>query len=338
MPNSEFLKFIIVGGLRQEFIIPVEGKPQEELLGGSALYSAAGIGLWGENPGIVARVHESFPLEQVDTYKNKGFDFKGVKVLTEPLDMRSFYYYPDAETVVTNNPLACYTQIGESIPKLLLGYGNPPGRIDSRTLSSISTIRPNDFPPKYLDAQAAYVAQADFLTHSLIPAYLKQGSITTVTVNAGEGYMNPSFFDDVPTIVKGLHAFITSENKIRKLFEGRTTDLIGMIETLGGYGAEVIIVLLNSRGQLIYDVHTKKRWMLPPYPAHVVDPTGYEDAFCGGYLAGYRATYSPLSAGLQGNISASFAIEGSGPMFILGSLPGLAEARLEWLKNQIQDF
>ncbi|NTU74867.1 MAG: carbohydrate kinase family protein [Anaerolineaceae bacterium] len=337
MPNTDFLKFIIIGDLRQEYIIPVVGKAQEELLGGSTLYSAAGIGLWGENSGIVARVNESFPLEQIDAYERKGFDFSGVKVLTEALDSRSFYYYPDADTVISNNPLLCYSQIGESVPKLLLGFVNPPGRIDSRTISSVSTIRPNDFPAKYLDAQAAHLAPADFLTHSLIPSFLKQGSITTVTVNAGEGYMNPSFFDDIPTIVKGLHAFITSENKLRKLFEGRSTDLIEMTDAMGTYDTETIVVLLNSRGQLIYDTHSKKRWMLPAYPSLLADPTGYEDAFCGGYLTGYRASYSPLTGALYGNISASFAIEGTGPMFILGSLPGLAEARLEWLKNQVQD-
>ena len=59
----------------------------------------------------------------------------------------------------------------------------------------------------------------------------------------------------------------------------------------------------------------------------VVNPTGAGDAFCGGFLAGYRETYDPLEAALCGNISASLVVEGSGPFYALDVWPGLAEAR-----------
>jgi sugar/nucleoside kinase (ribokinase family) len=65
----------------------------------------------------------------------------------------------------------------------------------------------------------------------------------------------------------------------------------------------------------------------------VIDPTGAGDAFCGGFLAGFRSTYEPVDAALHGNISASLVIEGGGPFYALDALPGLAQARLEGLRG-----
>jgi sugar/nucleoside kinase (ribokinase family) len=67
-----------------------------------------------------------------------------------------------------------------------------------------------------------------------------------------------------------------------------------------------------------------------------VDPTGAGDAFCGGFLAGYRRTYDPLEAVLFGNISASLVVEGTGPFYALDALPGLAQARLDALRQSVR--
>jgi ribokinase len=68
----------------------------------------------------------------------------------------------------------------------------------------------------------------------------------------------------------------------------------------------------------------------------MVNPTGAGDAFCGGFLVGYRKTFDPLEAVLYGNIAASLVVEGSGPFYALAALPGLAEARLLALKEAVR--
>ena len=47
-------------------------------------------------------------------------------------------------------------------------------------------------------------------------------------------------------------------------------------------------------------------------------------------------TYDPLQAVLYGNISASLVVEGSGPVYALDALPGLAEARLEAQRQAVR--
>ena len=89
----------------------------------------------------------------------------------------------------------------------------------------------------------------------------------------------------------------------------------------------------GERGQILYDASSKARWEIPAYPARLANLTGAGDAFCGGFLAGYRRTFDPLMAVLHGSIAASITIEGSGPFFALDVLPGLAQARLEALRE-----
>ena len=60
------------------------------------------------------------------------------------------------------------------------------------------------------------------------------------------------------------------------------------------------------------------------------------DAFCGGFLAGYRKSYDPLEAVMYGNISASLVVEGNSPAYALEAHPALATARLESLRQSVR--
>jgi ribokinase len=109
-----------------------------------------------------------------------------------------------------------------------------------------------------------------------------------------------------------------------------------MIEALANYGCEFVVVKRGERGQLLYDVASRSRWEIPSYPARLVNPTGAGDAFCGGFLAGYRQTFDPLQAALFGNISASLVVEGTDPFYALDALPGLGQARLNALSESVR--
>jgi sugar/nucleoside kinase (ribokinase family) len=198
------------------------------------------------------------------------------------------------------------------------------------------SLRQSDIIPDYLDASAAHLCPLDFLTHSLVPAVLRQAGFTTLTLDPSAGYMNPIYWNDIPALLTGLTAFLPSEEEIRSLFHGRSTDLWQMAEALTVYGCEVIVIKRGGSGQMVYDSARRLRWEIPAYPARVVDPTGVGDAFAGGFLAGYRLAYDPLEAALLGSISASLTIEGHGPFYSMDALPGLAQARLDALRSAVR--
>ncbi len=117
-----------------------------------------------------------------------------------------------------------------------------------------------------------------------------------------------------------------------------THDLWEMAAAIGEYGCDIIVIKRGGHGQAVYDVKGKHKWEVPAYPARPADPTGAGDAFCGGFLAGFRKNYDPVEATLYGNVSASLKVEGSGAFYPLDILPGLAEARLNVLKDLVREI
>lgn len=330
---------ILAGQLRRDFVVLPDGQLCLDIPGGNLLYAAAGLTVWEPSPppGLIARVGNDYPQAWLNEYSRRGFDTRGINVLEEKIDLRSFYTYAGLVQRVSDDPTAYFSEVGQPFPKELYGYEPKKNEPDSRSRLSLSSLRHVDIIPEYLDATAAHLCPVDFLSHSLLPAILRQAGFTMITIDPSPGYMNSSFRDDVPAVVTGLNAFLPSEEEVRSLFLGRSTDLWEMADELGSFGCEIIVIKRGELGQLLYDAVSRKRWEIPAYPVQTVDPTGAGDAFCGGFLAGFRDTFDPLQAVVHGNISASLVIEGQGPFYAMDSLPRLAQARFEALAKSVRE-
>lgn len=328
-------RYILAGTLSRDYIIPSSGKPQIDVPGGDLIYTAAGLAVWEPDPppGLIARVGEDYPQAWLDEFAQRGFDTRGIHVLPHSLDLRSFSIYTEHNIRICEDPVPHFARLGFPFPKTLLGFRPPGSPLDSRTRLNPSSLRPSDIPEEYLEATAAHLGPIDFLTHTLLPATLRQAGFTTITLDPSPGTMTPTFWDDLPTLLTGLTAFIPAEEDLQRFFFGRSTDLWEMAAALADYNCEFVIIKRGERGQLLYDSASHTRWDIPAYPARIVDPTGVGAAFCGGFLAGYRRTFDPLQAVLHGNISASLSLEGSGPFYALDALPSLAQGRLESLRQ-----
>jgi sugar/nucleoside kinase (ribokinase family) len=336
MNTATSLRFIISGKLQRDYLLLPDGEPLLDTLGGSLVYAAAGLALWESRIGLLGRVGQDYPQEWLGKISQKGFDTRGICVLEDPIDLRSFCAYSPSGEKQYDDPVAHFARWGYGFPKSLLGYQPSIPQPDNRARLSQLAPRVNDIPSDYLDAGAVHICPMDYLAHSLLPSSFRQRHIATITLDPSAGYMNPIFWDDIPPILTGLTAFITNEDKLRNLFLGRSSDVWEMAETLAGFGCELVVVKRAERGQILYDGASRGRWVIPAYPAKLLDPTGSGDAFCGGFLAGYRQTYDPLQAVLYGNIAAAFTIEGKGAFFAMDAMQRLAEARREALKEMVR--
>ncbi len=294
------LRYLVIGRLNRNYTVLPDGQVIEDSPGGSALHAAAGAAVWETSIGIVARVGSDYPEAWIDNLDRWHIDRRGVRRIAEPLDMREFSAYPDMENRRADNPVAHFARLNLPFPKSLLGYNPPAATTDSRTRPTMLTIRSSDFPSDYLDSTAAHICPLDFLSHTLLPPTLRQGHINTISLDPGEGYMNPTFWDDIPVMMNGLTAFICNEEKMNSLFQGKSVDPWEMAEELSSHGCEVIIIKRGARGQLVYERSSNSRWIVPAYPAKVRCPIGAGDSFSGGFLAGFRATYDPLQSALAG--------------------------------------
>lgn len=304
--------------------------------GGSLFYAAAGMAVWETAIGLIARIGEDYPQDWLEEVARLGFDTRGIFIMPEAVDLRHFEAHPDSETTITDNPVAHFARLGIPYPKSLLGYTPPSTQIDSRTRPNLLTIRQNGIPSDYLDATAAHLCPMDYLSHTLLPSVLRRGHVNTLTLDPGANYMNPTFWDDIPVLLNGLSAFLVSEEKLNNLFQGRSTDLWEMAETMASYGCEMVVIKRGKSGQYLYNSGNRTRWIIPAYPVQVVDPTGAGDAYCGGFLASYRGSYDPLQAAIAGSISAAMVIEGTNPFYAMDALPGLAKARMEALRDAVR--
>ncbi|MEJ2708755.1 MAG: carbohydrate kinase family protein [Anaerolineales bacterium] len=336
--NPTSPRFIFAGQLNRQYVVMPSGEVLLDQPGGNVLYAAIGNAVWEPDPppGLVARVGEDYPQDWLDEFERRGLDVRGVRVLPQAVDVRSFFAYLDRNTRSYDDPVAHFARLGLPFPKALLGYRNPLSPLDSRTQLLATSLRQGDIPGDYLDASAAHLCPLDYLTHSVLPAMLRHAEFTTVTLDPSPGYMNPTYWGDVPSLITGLTAFLPAEEDVCALFEGRSNDLWEMAEALSAYGCEIMVFKRGARGQLLYDAASHARWEIPPYPAQVVNPTGAGDAFCGGFIAGYRKSYDPLEAVLYGNISASLVVEGHDPYYALDTLPGLPQARLDALRPSVR--
>ncbi|MBS1250428.1 MAG: 5-dehydro-2-deoxygluconokinase [Chloroflexi bacterium] len=331
-------KNIFAGQLRREYFINADGKPVLDVPGGNALYAAVGYKLWEPNraPGLLARVGENYPQTWLHDFTQRQIDIEGVTILPKAVDVRSFYTYLNKSTRVEDDPLPHFARLGKPFPKTLLGYTKKGNELDDRSKTGPATLRQNEIPSKYLLATAAHLCPVDYLTHNLLPAVFRQAGFTTVTLDPASGYMDRNFLSDIPALVTGLTAFLPAEEDLRRLFRGHKADLWEMAAEIAYYGCEMVVIKRGERGQLLYDAMGDKRWEILSYPARLHNPTGAGDAFCGGFLAGYRDTFDPVQAVLHGNVASSLVVEGTGPFYALDTLPGLANARLGFLQQSVR--
>lgn len=328
--------FVIAGRLTREYLLPPVGVPLLDVAGGSALYASGGLLVWDQDLGLLARVGEDYPRSWLKQIETRGIGVQGIEILQQSVDLRSFYAYDTRFEGTHGSPVSQFARRGLTFPKALLGYPNPREVVkDPRKPDPLAPMA-MDIPAGYLEARAVHLCPLDLGSqHRLIDAF-KAASVTTLTVDPSSDYMTPRFLKELRVALSRVTAFLPSEEELRALFWGHTYDLWEMASAVAESGCEAVVIKRGSAGQSVYDARSRSRWEVPAYPARPADPTGVGDAFCGGFLAGFRRTYDPLQAALHGNVSASLKLEGSGAFYPLSTLTGLAEARLGVLKDLVR--
>jgi sugar/nucleoside kinase (ribokinase family) len=329
--------YVVAGRMTREYILPPSGNPLLDVAGGSALYAAGGVLPWAGDVGIVARVGEDYPRPWLKDIQARGVNTEGVEILPQTLDLRAFHAYNEEFEVTHSLPVSQFARRGLTFPKVLLGYQDPSQVEKDTRKSDPRSPAATAVPLDYREARAVHICPMEFVSHNHLTNVFSTGSVATLTLDPSAGYMMPSFLRELRVVVNRLTAFLPSEEELRGLFWGITHDLWEMAATIGEYGCDLIVIKRGARGQSVYDVKGRHRWEIPAYPARLADPTGVGEAFCGGFLAGFRKTYDPVQATLYGNISASLKLEGSGAFYPLDVLPGLAHARLEVLRELVQE-
>jgi len=332
--------FAIAGKLNREYLLPPTGTPLLDTPGGNLLYAAAGLAVWDSSIGLIARVNEDYPHEWLGELEHRGFDIRGIRIHPElgQADLRSFIAYTDKNERSHSSAVSHFARRQLTFPKALLGYQSPDET--HKNLRDTDPLAPAalDVPKTIRDVRYIHICPFDFTSQSQMVNLFGSGSNQTVTLDPDPLYMKPRFWRDLRIVLQGVTAFLPSEDEMHSLFWGETNDLWDMARRISDHGPRIVVIKRGALGQYVYKADTDQRFEIPAYSSRVADPTGAGDAFCGGFLAGMQRTNDPIVAVTYGSVSASLKIEGSGPFYPLGVMPGLAEARLNALQEMAREI
>jgi ribokinase len=337
MPSKpKTIEHAFVGGLREDYFITAAGDVHLHKIGGNAVYAAVGARIWGESPGLIARVGHNYPAEWLEQLQQRGLDTAGVTVISDAQDMRTFYAYQSLEERLDTDPAAHFARVGQALPPELADYVSSTEGQDERTRFGPLAVRPSEIPRHFLLARGIHLSPCEFVVHSTLPATLRRSGVQIVTCDPSLRYMQPDFADEVKQIVHRLDAFMPSELEVRSYLPRLGNDLWEAAEAFGAMGARYVVIKLGARGQYVFETASGYKWHVPAYAARVRDVTGAGDAYCGGFIVGLTQTEDPVEAALRGAVSASLVIEGTGALYALDSTPGLAQARLDSLRDAVR--
>ncbi len=335
MNYNRFVKFLTVGQIHNEFIIDLNGRAANNLIGGPVIYTAASISHWGGTVGLISGVGSNFPETWKEELIIKGIDTRGIHSLSQEVDLRSFFAHISPRKTITDNPVAVYSAKRLPFPKELIGFSNSDIESALPKLQTLSKTLLTNLPAEYLDALAAHISPLDITCQIQMSTLLLKGSVRTISIQPHRSFMNTAYWDDFSILAKDSTTLITREAEIKSLFHGRSTNIWEMMECVAGFGCTFVIVDVFPKGYFFYDATNSSRYLVPRYPGKVIDPTGEIDSFCGGFLVGFQSHYDPLRSVVQGSAAASITVENTGAFAINDCLPGLDQMRMEVIQSMI---
>jgi ribokinase len=289
---------VVAGNLSlDDTVTPFGAYP--EAPGGDALYTCLGVRAWGAVPLLLTLVGEDYPAEHLARIEAAGIDTSRIRHVPGPTVHYRVAYRADGsrlfEWVSAEDRLALTS----------------PNATDYGGLGEAAWLHLAAMP---IDAQEAGIAAARLAG---VP----------ISLDPHEEYV-VGYEERLAAMVEGV-AFLPSELEVRLLFPdldplGPLPFAFAAAERFDAWNPTLVAIKLAALGSVV-------RWQgrsvhVPAPTVDVVDSTGAGDAYCGGFVAGWRATGSPAVAAACGTIAAC-EIVGRFGAFVDGAAPG-AEARV----------
>lgn len=299
------------------------------------MYAAGGLRCWNDRVAVVSHTRADHQNHLQAANQKYQIGIEGIHYHSKPQDDRTFLGYVSPHEVITENPVAFYASRDLTFPKDLMGY--KPNQDEEYTQAETKFF-PEDFPSHYQDCTSALLCKSDIKTQLQLSSLLLNASTKNLLIQASDRYMNMSTFDTLPALMKDLSVFVTTIAQLENLFRNRSEDVWEMAEYLCSLGCEYVVMHDDAFGQYLVDGRSRKRYRIPAYPVAIIDPTGTQEAFCGGFLAGIKKNFDPVEAMLFGSVSASLTAEGTGPFFCLEAIPGLVDSRLKFARELVKSL
>ena len=309
------------GGMIVDNMVTWDGRLARGLVGGNAVYSAVGAGLWLDHVGVAARIPQNYPPAAVQALAMTGLDLEGLVV--EPVDVHRaewFFHRPDGSRAdhlhASQAEADAFGMTGEQVPPDLVSrfearlsmQADAGG--DFKAFRAAHPVTVSQVPPHYWQARGVHLGpNLPDAQIGLAREARSRGLIVTCDPGFHAAHLGQSQLDELLVLAD---AFLPSEKELALLCPGMSPD-VALVQ-LAQRARAMVGVKCGAKGAFVLHKGQTSPVHVPALPAKVLDPTGAGDAFCGGFLAGLLLGDDAFHAGLRGAVSASLAIETAGPV------------------------
>ena len=305
----------------------------ERILAGPALYAAAGIKSCTDNVGVISAVPTIEKAELQQSLQKFNIDYSSIIFTTSSSIDEQFLGYLALYTPPSRLPIPYFSSLRMPLPASMRSNA-----FQTVLINQVQNYFPAELSPVYLNSSAAHICAAELKFQVKAFTLLDKTAISVLTLLSDPGYMIPSEWEMVMNLMNGLSIFITTRSQLSSLFKNRTNDLNEICKILHTHGCSYLVTINDAEGYELIDFQMKKKYTIPVYPSNIIDPTGMDEAFCGGLLAEMRRSHDPIQAVLCGSVLASIKAEGCGPFFPLEAAPGLIDARIQRIKDWVKEI
>ncbi len=316
-----------IGGAIVDNVVGADGTLTLDLLGGNALYAAAGARLFAPRVGAVARVPEDYPLSRAIAELGADLDLRGLRV--EPGAHATPEWFFNAPDGARRDHL-------HGPGSLLRAHGLPIDRLSADDTAALIAllearadeadgyaafrkrhpVRAADVPPPWWGARGVHLA-ANAVPEMLACARAARAARLRVTLDPGfrAAELDAAVLGEILDLVD---AFLPSAKELAVLRPG-LGDAAALAE-LGAGRSCLVGVKRGADGALLRLPGDGTIRAMPAPDATARDPVGAGDAFCGGFLTALVDAAGPDEALRRATLAGARAVETSGVAGLLACL------------------
>lgn len=298
------IKYLALGGIILDDIIFPDGRSAMSQLGGGGMYAAAGMRLWSEEVGLLARVGPDFDFGLLAGLR---LDESAIQVNERPTP-RAWQLYEESG-------------LRTQIPRI------PPADWQAQL-----TATPASLPP-LPGLRAVHLAGRGNLVERDMAAHLSKMGVMVSMEPIVEDGIEPHHRQVIFETLAFVDIFSPGLKEIAMLL-GESA-LAPALKRLAELGPALITLRQGAAGSLVYERDTDRAWQVPAAPASIVDVTGAGNAYAGGFLVGWGEHGQIELAAAQAAVSAALTLEQIGPPTMTAARLAEAQQRRESILAQI---
>ncbi len=319
--------FVACGNLTIDDVVSADDSVAPNQCGGSGLYAALGMWLWGEDVGLVAGAGTDYPDDWLNQLADAGLNLDGVYSVSEGHALRSrVFYRPDgtrtdrlAEVELTESARASF-DTSSDFSAMGSEEHNRAWPMYSPTAARI--------PEPWRTASGFHLAPGP--SGHLLDIAKELGILSSYAlITLDWPWWNKEETGLDLELIRSVSAVLPGAEELERWPVAGSPEA-----TLSALVAACPLVVVK-RGSLGADVHVGGTiTSVGTVDTDAIDPTGAGDSYCGGFLVGLARTGDPVIAAIYGAVSASIVVESFGALSVLATDTREPRKRLEQLSRK----